>query len=59
MKAGVLQGRLWIALMVLAVGVTAGTVTHAATVTVNPGESIQAAINAASVGDTVLVSPGV
>jgi hypothetical protein len=34
------------------------TVVRAATITVNPGESIQAAVDAASPGDTVRVMPG-
>ena len=36
----------------------AATTAQAAVVTVNPGESIQAAINGASPGDTILVEPG-
>jgi parallel beta-helix repeat protein len=42
---------------------TAWTITHrtawAKTVVVNPGDSIQAAVNGASAGDTILVKPGV
>lgn len=47
--------RLLLATAVLA----SATVAHAAVRAVNPGESIQAAIDAASPGDTILVEPGV
>lgn len=41
-----------------AVAATAGTA-RAATIVVNPGQSIQAAIDAASPGDTIVVRPGI
>lgn len=47
------------ALTASALGLCFGaTATFAATITVNPGDSIQTAINAASPGDTILVNPG-
>jgi parallel beta-helix repeat protein len=52
--------RLLLAVLVGAVGALAATAgpAGAATIVVNPGQSIQAAVDAANPGDTVLVRPG-
>jgi hypothetical protein len=48
-----------VAVVALVVALTAPLLqAHAATTTVNPGESIQAAINAASDGDTIVLASG-
>ncbi|MGD9675610.1 MAG: right-handed parallel beta-helix repeat-containing protein, partial [Candidatus Bipolaricaulia bacterium] len=57
MKVRVLRGRLWIAL--LAAVVTAVTTLGQTTINLNPGDDIQAAIGAASGGDTIVLAPGV
>jgi len=52
--------RLIVAVLCAAVGVVAATAgpAQAATIVVNPGQSIQAAINIANPGDTIIVRPG-
>jgi len=59
MKAGVLRGRLWIALLAVVVAGAAGLLVQAATINLSPGDDIQAAIGAASGGDTIVLSAGV
>jgi len=49
------KGCLWFGLFIIAIGVVAG----GKTVLVNPGDDIQAAIDGASAGDTVLLNAGV
>jgi len=47
------------AIAVLALGGWVGAAGAASVVTVHPGQSIQAAVNAASPGDTIMVEAGV